>query len=477
MKISLVEPAAAGYHIYTKFPQPRLGLPLIGTMLAQRGHEVLFYCDSIRKRGARDFVDILRSDLVGISITTSTAPAGYRLGRTLRLARVPVVFGGPHATACPDEALRYGDYVVRGEGEYAMLDLVDALSRGEPPYGIPNLSYRRDGQIVHEPLRPLVENLSDLPWPEFALMKGVERMKVYGLATSRGCPRHCDFCGVTPVFGHKMRRREVDDVLAEFKQITQRDVFIVDDNFTAPRSYVRAILEKLTGLNNRPRWFAQAGVDIGRDEELVKLMKRAGCAGVAVGFESISDETLAGYGKGQTREDIERCIAICRKHGIWVHGMFVLGGDADGPDAPMATAAFAKRNNIDSVQFLALTPLPGTPLYERLEKEGRIFNRDWSLYDGHHVVFEPARMTPLELQLGLINAHLEFYSFRRVMQHLRRFQIIKAMITYYGYGLIRKWRRRKKEHIQILRQRDAAAVPPHHGPLVCVAAEEESRDV
>jgi len=473
LKISLVEPGAADYHIYSKFPQPRLGLPLIGTMLARRGHNVRFYCDSIRRRTARDFADILRSDLVGISITTSTAPAGYRLGRALRLARVPVVFGGPHATARPEEALRYGDYVVRGEGEFAMLDLVEALGRKENAAGIANLSYRQGDRVVDEPLRPLVDDLSAIPWPDFALMKGIERMKVYGLATSRGCPRHCDFCGVTPVFGHKMRRREVDDVVAEFRHITQRDVFIVDDNFTAARPYARALLKKFAAVPDRPRWFAQAGVDIGRDEDLVKLMKRAGCAGLAIGLESISDETLAAYGKGQTRGDIERCLAVCRKHGIWVHGMFVLGGDGDGPDAPMATAAFAKKNNIDSVQFLALTPLPGTPLYDRLDAEGRIFNREWALYDGHHVVFEPARMTPLELQRGLINASLAFYSFRRVIHHLRRLQLVKAMITYYGYGLIRKWRRRKTEHLQILRQRDVAAPPGAAAqPVVCAAQED-----
>jgi radical SAM superfamily enzyme YgiQ (UPF0313 family) len=460
MKISLVEPEPADFHIYTKFPQPRLGLPLIATMLARRGHDVNFYCDSVAKRSARDFYEILRSDLVGISITTSTAPAGYRLARALKLAKVPVVFGGPHATYCADEALRHGDYVIRGEGEYAALELVDALAAGVSPAGIKNLSYRAGGEIIHDPLRPPVQNLEDLPWPDFSLMKGARRMKVYPIATSRGCPRHCDFCAVTPLFGHKVRRRAPEDVVEEVRRISQRDMFIVDDNFTENRRYVRELLEGFAGLKGAPRWMAQAGVDVGRNEELVRLMRRSGCEALAIGFESINDDTLASYRKGQTREDIERCIETLHKYGIWIHGMFMLGGDADGPDAAAKTVAFTKEHNIDSVQFLALTPIPGTALYKRLEEEGRVFSHDWALYDGHHAVIEPARMTPLELQLGLINATREFYSMRRVLREIRRFHWFAVVTTYYGHRLVRKWLRRKGELLKILERRSANRAKP-----------------
>jgi radical SAM superfamily enzyme YgiQ (UPF0313 family) len=453
MKISFVEPDAADFHIYSKFSLPRLGLPLIATMLARRGHDVQLYCDAVAKRSPADFRDILRSDLVGISITTSTAPSGYRLGRALKLAGIPVVYGGPHATYCPEEALGHGDYVVRGEGEYAALELVEALEAGEPATHIKNLSYRDGGESVHAPLRPLAADLSDFPWPDFTLMKGARRMKVYPLATSRGCPRHCDFCSVTPLFGHKMRMRPAEDVVAEMDRVSQRMVFIADDNFTANRRYVRGLLEGFARLDSPPPWMAQAGVDVGRDEDLVRAMKEAGCQALAIGFESVNDETLAGYGKGQTCDDIVRCVEVLRKHGIWIHGMFVLGGDADGPDAAEKTVTFAKKHHVDSVQFLALTPVPGTDLFHRLEQEGRIFSHDWSLYDGHHVVYEPARMTPLELQLGLIKAHRKFYSFRRVLSEIRRFHWFAAITTYYGHRLIRKWQRRKGELLQILERR------------------------
>jgi len=449
----LVEPDAADFHVYSKFPQPRLGLPLIAAMLARRGHGVQVYCDAVAKRSPADFRDILRSDLVGISITTSTAPAGYRLGRALRLARIPVVYGGPHATYCPEEALRHGDYVVRGEGEAAAVELAEALEAGGSVAHIKNLSYRDGNEVAHAPVRPLTEKLGDFPWPDFSLMKGARRLKVYPLATSRGCPRHCDFCSVTPLFGHKIRTRPIEDVLAEMDQVSQRDVFIVDDNFTANRRYVRELLEGFARLTAPPRWLAQVGVDVGRDEELVRALKEGGCQALAIGFESVNDETLAGYGKGQTRDDTVRCVEVLRKHGIWVHGMFVLGGDADGPDAAEKTVAFAKKHLIDSVQFLALTPVPGTDLFQRLEQEGRIFSRDWSLYDGHHVVFEPARMTPLELQLGLIKSHREFYSFRKVLREIRRFHWFAAITTYYGHRLVKKWQRRKGELLQILERR------------------------
>jgi len=453
VKIALIEPEAADYHIYTKYSFPRLGLPLLATILARQGHDVQFYCDCVARRSTSDFRDILRSDLVGISITTSTAPAGYRLGRALRLARIPVVFGGSHATYCPDEALRNGDYVIRGEAEFALPELVNALAAGASPAGIENLSHRVSGEVVHEPSRPLLDKLDGLPWPDFSLMKGSRRMKVYPLAAGRGCPRHCDFCAVTPLFGHKIRTRPAEDVVAEVSRVSQRHAFFVDDNFTAKKQYVREVLEGMARLKGAPRWMAQAGVDVGRDEELVKLMKRAGCESLAVGFESVNDKTLAGFRKGQTREDIVRCIETLRKHNIWIHGMFMFGGDADGPETASQTVAFAKEHEIDSVQFVALTPLPGTDLHRRLESDGRIFSHDWSLYDGHHVVIEPARMTPLELQLGLIKAHREFYSWARVLREIRRFHWFAAALTYYGHNLVRKWQRRKKELLQLLERR------------------------
>lgn len=453
MKISLIEPEAAGYHIFTKFPLPRLGLPIIATMLARKGHDVRFYCDGVARRSARDFHDVLCSDLVGISITTSTAPAGYRLARALKLARVPVVLGGAHAAYCADEALRYADYVIRGEGEFPMLELVEALAAGASPAGIENLSYRKDGETVHEPLRPPLEGLDDLPPPDFSLMKGARRMKVYPLATSRGCPRRCEFCAVTPLFGHKVRRRAPEEVVNELRGVNQRSMFIVDDNFTANRRYAREVLERLARFKGTPGWIAQVGVDVARDEELVRLMKRAGCVSLAIGFESINDETLAAYGKGQTCDDIVRCIEVLHKHNIWIHGMFMLGGDADGPEAPAETVAFAKEHHIDSVQFLALTPIPGTDLFRRLEQEGRIFTRDWTLYDGHHVVTEPKLMTPLELQLGLIKAHREFYSLRRILSEIRRFHWFAAVTTYYGHRLVRKWQRRKGDLLKMLERR------------------------
>jgi radical SAM superfamily enzyme YgiQ (UPF0313 family) len=284
-------------------------------------------------------------------------------------------------------------------------------------------------------------------------MKGARRMKLYPVATSRGCPRHCEFCSVTPLFGRKMRHRDPKDVVDEIKRVSQRGMFIVDDNFTVDRRQVYEVLERMARLDSRPGWIAQAGVDVARDEDLLRLMKRAGCSCLAVGFESINDETLDAYGKGQTCDDVVNCIEKLHKHGIWVHGMFMLGGDADGPDAPDRTVAFAKKHKIDSVQFLAVTPVPGTDFYGRLEREGRIFSRDWSLYDGHHVVIEPLKMTPLELQLGLIRAHREFYSLRRVIREIRQFHWFAAFTTYYGHRLINKWRRGKSELLQILERR------------------------
>lgn len=408
-KVTLIEPQPPGYHVYSGLALPRLGLPLMGAMLRQRGIEVGIYCQSFHPV---DWSDVLKSDLVGISTTTSTAPEAYRMAQRVRSAGIPVVVGGSHVTFLADEALEYADYCVRGEGEHTMMELVDAIDSGSGFAGIKGLSYRIGDEVRHNPDRGLVQDLDALPFPDLSLIKGADRIKITPVATSRGCPFDCSFCSVTKMFGRKCRERSIENVVSELEMRQPRKVFFYDDNFTADRERARTLLDKMLSRGITPPWTAQTRADVVRDRELLRLMKRTNCYILYIGFESVNPATLKEYNKRQSVDEIVESIRILHEHGIMTHGMFVFGAENDDVAGMRETVRFALRNSIDTLQFMILTPLPGTPYFAEMERSGRLLTRDWSLYDGQHVVYQPSKMSPFDLQKETFRAMKRFYSVR-----------------------------------------------------------------
>ena len=440
MKISLIEPKSADYHVYSALAIPRLGLPQLGSVLQQQGHQVKIYCEDLEGFTPAKAREVLSSDLVGISLTSSTAPRGYTMARLLRVKGVPVVFGGVHVTFMPEEALRYGDYVIVGEGEEALPELVKTLERGGSLSEVPNLVYNDSGRIVYNEKRPLRCGLDELPIPDLGLVEGSEKLRILPVMTTRGCPHGCTFCCVTPMFGRKYRMASVDGVLEQLRRLGRSNVFFCDDNFTAVPHRTKELLSKMLSRRIVPRrWSAQVRAEVYRDQEMLDLMRRTNCSRVYVGFESINQSTLDELNKHQSVEDIRRCISQFHRHNIAVHGMFMFGADSDTLETFAMTRGFALDNHIDTVQFLILTPPPGSQLFKQLDEQGRIFTYDWTLYDGHHVVFEPANMSPLELQLESLRAHRQFYSMRSAFRSLSCLRLSTAMLRYLGRGLVKRW--------------------------------------
>jgi radical SAM superfamily enzyme YgiQ (UPF0313 family) len=363
--------------------------------------------------------------------------------------------GGVHPTFCAEEALSHADYVIRGEGEGAMLELVAALNNGggkADVSGIANLSYLEGGKggvARHNPLRPLLCDLDSVPMPDFGLLAGWPQMaKVLPVSTSRGCPYNCAFCSVVPMFGRQYRFTSHERTMEEIRLGAKRakHIFFVDDNFTAQPARTKQLLEQTLSEGLRLNWSAQVRAEIARDTELLKLMNRAGCFTVFVGFESINPRTLKLYNKRQSLEDIREAMAGFRAHGIHVHGMFVFGADEDGPETLRETVKFARQTGISSVQFLILTPLPGTRLYDQFDREGRILDRDWSRYDAHHAVYMPKRMTPYELHRETFKAMRRFYSWPAIVKSLGKGDLYYAMIGLYGKRSLNFARRNQKDY-------------------------------
>ena len=454
-KIVFVEPKSTHLHIYSRVCIPRLGSVLLGTIMRNKGYDVRVYIEDI---APIDMNEVMSADFVGVSTLTSTAPQSYRLADRVRAAGIPVAIGGTHVTFLTNEGLQHADFVVRGEGEFAFQELVDAVQAGEGFEKVQNLSYLVDGQAVHNPERPKIPNLDINPIPDYPLIHGWKPGGVVSVATSRGCPFSCTFCSVPGMYGRAFRTHSVDRVIEELGR--HRDaayVFFADDIFTANKKRVKELLGRMIQAGLTPEWGAQVRTETVDDPELLRLMRDSGCYNVYVGFESINPRTLRLFRKRQDLDKINRAIDRFHAQNIRIHGMFVVGSDEDDVETVYATARFAKERRIDSVQLMILTPIPGSPDWEARYAGGTqyVFNRDWGVYDGHHVVHQPRGIAPYELQVAAIRAMGKFYSWPQIIRSaLRRDRKDKeyAVIRYWGHQMIKNWWRQNREYVEGLRQ-------------------------
>ncbi len=460
MKISLIEAKPALYNGFEKFVIPRLGLPIMAAMLKKEGHDAKVYVHQLEGIWQHS-LEISRSDLIGISTTTPSAPEAYDLAKWIRRAnrvrkrQIPVVLGGPHVSFLPEEGLEHADFVVRGEGEHTLLELVRALQGDQDFSGIKGLSYREDGKIRHNPDRPLEANLDSLPFADLTLMAGHQKLRHLPIATSRGCPHDCSFCCVVSMFGRGYRRRSNQTVVSELEEHLLplgRRIFFVDDNFAGRPAAAKELLSmmKKRGLGKKMRWYTQVTVHAARDEQLLDLMKDTNCTQVYVGLESINPATLKEFNKKQSVEHIRHCVKMFHKKGIRVHGMFMLGSDEDDSGSIDSTVEFAKKQGIDTVQFAILTPLPGTRTFDRLESENRLFTRDWGLYDAFHVVHEPARMSMYELQKAAMEAWKHFYTVPSYVNAFMQLKLATGFLRFYGRKIVKKGRAEMEEYLRKL---------------------------
>ncbi len=456
-KLVMIEPRAPGRHIYSRMRLPRLGATLLATMARQRGWTCTVFVEDV---APVEWKEVLTADLVGISTITGTASRAYAMADALRSHGKPVIMGGPHVTFRAEEALSHCDWVLRGEAERTFMRFLDAFRAGRPVDDVAGLSYRaRDGRAIHNPAPedPVVPD--DLPAPDFRLIAGWDKAAGLGrepivpLQVSRGCPFGCTFCSVIGMFGRRLRVRSRDHVMAELEAWRGQGVhvFFYDDNFTADR---RSARELLTAMADSPglysSWSSQVRTDCAQDPDLLRLMHASRCSNVFIGFESVNPAVLKSTRKQQDVAGMKRAVRRFADARIDVHGMFVFGFDEDTPAMMDATVDFALESGIWSAQFLILTPFPGTPLHDQFEAEGRIRIHDWSFYDAHHVVFEPARISRMDLQQAQITAHRRFYGAGRLASSLLGGDLVRGALFLYAQKLNRDWQRDNRSYLEAL---------------------------
>lgn len=389
--VTIVEPAAGKANIFTFFSYlPLMGPLYLGTLLKKNGFDVHVYNENILRRNVSD--QELAADFLLLTCLTPTVQRGYSIAKRYKKLNPngKVLIGGPHVSFMQEEASKYADHVISGEGENIIVDLLKYGSNEKFVRGTP------------------VEDLDTLPEIDWNLLVNNEKVKIYPIMTSRGCPFACNFCSVTEMFGRRYRAMSPDRVIHEVKMSRLKDIFFYDDNFTADTRRAHKIMEGIAPLEKI--WTAQVRSDVSKDPALVEKMARAGCSRVYIGFESINTATLKNMKKSQTPKDIATAIETLHKNSIKVHGMFIYGSDSDEKTTIKETVDFVKNTRIDSVQYSVLTPFPGTELFERMETENRIIHKNWEHYDGLHVVFWPENFTPFNLQNLAMDSFKSFYS-------------------------------------------------------------------
>lgn len=329
-------------------------------------------------------VEEFEPDLFGISVKTFTVTIAKHIFNLVkaRWPKVMTIAGGPHITL---DGLKFIeeigiDYVIRGEGEFSIVELCSALSDKRDPGNVKGLLYWKDGQIVQNPGMTTIDNLDSLPFPCYdnfsSVIRNSGRLPEYPILTSRGCPYKCTYCSMPKIMGNRWRYRNPDAVVKELQQAKARYgntcFAVVDDNFTLNLKRVDAICDRLIAGRLNLAWNCQNGIRADRiGGELAGKMKQSGCRYVWIGIENADEEVFHRINKGEKLEDIERGIGFLKNAGIRVGGFFIVGLPHSTREADLKSVDFVKKNGIDAWWF-NFVPYPHTEAWEWVRKNGKI---------------------------------------------------------------------------------------------------------
>ena len=383
MKLKLIMPRAKRISKKgTRLRLPPFGLSMVAALTPPE-FEVSILDENINDL---DFSD--PADLVGIASFTSNVDRGYEIADEYRRRKVPVVMGGFHATAMPEEALKHADAVVVGEAENIGGKVLEDFKRGA-------MKGASRASSFHD--------MKGLPRPRLDLMPKTQWYTVTQMVqTMRGCPYQCEFCSVSAFWGHTFRTRPVAEVIGEIRGMDpDKLVMFVDDDVAGVPEYAKELFRKLIPL--KIKWVSQAGIGITKDDELLSLARQSGCQFLFIGFESMDEVTLKAAHKYQNHpQQYKDAIRKLHEHNIVLMAAFVLGLDEDSKEVFARVDKLIRESEADTINVNILYPYPGTEIRERLLKEARVTSDEWSNYVYSGVNYLPKSMTQQDLYEGFL---------------------------------------------------------------------------
>lgn len=379
--------ASFGKHVLT----PTLALTSVAAATPREW--TLRYWDENLLQGPPPWAPV--PEVVGITVHLTFAERAFALARAYRRLGAKVVFGGLHVMSCPEECAPHADALVFGDGVALWPRVLADVARGQLA---PRYHSDFDGDYAAEPS------------PRRELLDRRAFLTTTSMNATRGCHNRCGFCYLS-TSGLRMpyRMRDPATIVAELQAEGTPYAVFTDNNLGSNRRYLHDLCAALRPLGKI--WSAAVTIDVTDDPSLVRAMALAGCTGVFVGLESLTDQNLTDARKRTPRtEDYARRVRVLHDNGIQVNSSFVFGFDHDRPDCFARTAEWVEDNRIECSTFHILTPYPNTPLFRQLEGEGRILTRDWSRYDTAHAVFRPRHMSPEELERGYAWTYQHLFS-------------------------------------------------------------------
>ena len=316
-------------------------------------------------------------DIVGITCTTQFAPRAYQIADKFRKRGKTVVLGGYHPSALPEEAKQHADSVVIGEGEILWPKILEDFENNNlKPF------YR---QV--DPIDPKY-----IPAPRRDIIK--KKLWAARIQATRGCPHNCNFCSIPEIQGKNLRKREIDDVIEEIKSLPQKFLIFSDASLTIDVEYTKNLFKRMKGL--KKKFCCCGNVDVlAKDDDLIELSKKAGCIAWYIGFESFNQTILNNIGKTTNKvEEYKSAVKKIHANKIAVIGSFISGFDEETVESFDQLLRFINDLKIEVIEYNFLTPFPGTPLFRKIEKEGRLLTKDWTKYYEGEVVFKPKMMSP-----------------------------------------------------------------------------------
>ena len=425
-KVAFISAELPYWNLVTHAVFPEYGMPLVATIVRNLGYDVRVFVEHI---GPIQWEDVMDADVVCFHAFSSTMPRSIEYVNRIKAERpdVPIIIGGTHASVMAEDTLQYCDIVVRQEGDETLPEVLERLKNDEGLDGVLGVSYWDNGRMKQNPNRPFAQHFDVTPdlelihgytnWPRWKLLWNL-KMRWQVLQTTRGCPYDCSFCIAPRELGRGYRLRSIDSVIEDIKY--QRELtgakyfFIVDNHFTVKRDRTKELLNRI--IEEKIDWYGICftRLEVARDEEVLRLLKKAQVNTLYIGLESFDNSVLKLLNKQQTQEGIKKALAKIKAHKLRVLGSFVLGSDEDTVDTIRHTIDAAIETDVD---YVALFPLSGYPEHNAPTIPlNRFMLPTWDRLDGTFVIFLPKNMRPSTLQHEINRAYKKFYGPRQIMR-------------------------------------------------------------